>query len=530
MKLFFAPILAFVLLLIPVSVFAAPPYPLEATSTATSITVTMSGVPNDQTQYKLYNGDTVINEGTTTEPWIKKAADTKVVWELTGAVVVPNTTYRFRVKMLPNTDVTDTKIFTSSSTTGTSPVSDFKIVPSSGGEEVTVSGKIDTVAYPTVSNLKVTFYWSRSASSTGEPMTALQEVTGQNGQAAIASDGSYTLKIPGLSPSITYYFKQEVTDTGSTGPIDTKVQTFDTLNGFVAAGSKKEEDLFNSRSYRLLAPWPGLSVLMDPDLCLQQKALGTVSEDAVCDVNGLLNFGFKLLIGLAAVMLVLRIIYEGYTYIVTDVPFLKASAKSGFFTALLGLLLALSAYLILNTLNPKLVNNTISIDSVSVGIEEDDNEIIRDDRFTQDSTIKTNRNCKGKIVDIKIWNGSYIDICDEIKDKVELMFSDAKKDGISLSGGGYRTFKEQTDLYNTNCAGGRKKCNPATARPGSSMHETGKAFDLKCEGSLITFSTPYKGTRNASTKKCFDWLSQNAYKYGLKNLKKENWHWSVNGK
>jgi D-alanyl-D-alanine carboxypeptidase len=170
------------------------------------------------------------------------------------------------------------------------------------------------------------------------------------------------------------------------------------------------------------------------------------------------------------------------------------------------------------------------VGNIDVGVEEDRNEIITGDRFTQSNTIKINRNCKGKIVDVRTGNGSYIDVCDEISEKIGLMFSDAKKDGITLSGGGYRTYQEQVVLYNQNCAGGRRKCEPPTASPGNSMHETGKAFDLKCDGSLITFSTPYNGVRIASTKKCFDWLTQNAYKYGLQNFKKENWHWSVNGK
>ncbi len=54
----------------------------------------------------------------------------------------------------------------------------------------------------------------------------------------------------------------------------------------------------------------------------------------------------------------------------TDIPFLKASAKGGFMEALGGLALALSAYLILNTLNPKLVQNDINVAKVGVGVEE----------------------------------------------------------------------------------------------------------------------------------------------------------------
>ncbi len=75
-------------------------------------------------------------------------------------------------------------------------------------------------------------------------------------------------------------------------------------------------------------------------------------------------------------------------------------------------------------------------------------------------------------------------------------------------------------------------CNPQTALPGTSMHESGLAFDLACEGKLINTGTGKKNRFqvNTSTRKCFDWLNKNAGSFGLKNLKAENWHWSTTGK
>ena len=300
-----------------------------------------------------------------------------------------------------------------------------------------------------------------------------------------------------------------------------------TEEGIIPESGKGLENYVNENSYRLLAPIPGMTMLLDPKLCEveQQRNPGQI-----CDINAFLNFILSFAIGLAAVVLVIRIILDGYGYMISDVPFVKTKLKGRFLDAMVGLVVALSAYLILNTISPRLVENEFKVGEVEFKVEEDDNNIITNDRFTRISAPRTSRSCKGKIVDIVSGNGSFIDVCDEISEKVAQMFLDAKNAGIVLSGGGYRTYQEQTKLYNDNCGGGSRRCDPKTAPPGTSMHETGKAFDLKCDGSLITFSTPFKGTRTSSTKKCFDWLSINAYKYGLINLKKENWHWSVNGK
>ncbi len=250
----------------------------------------------------------------------------------------------------------------------TATVSDFAVKPVSD-REVSISGKITTTNIE-INLLRVTFLWSQTKNGdTNDPGDPQQIYTGAGGQAAIAVDGAYSLKLSGLTPNTKYYFKQIVTFTNG-NPLDTQSGTFNTDKGYIIPGSVGEQLDFNSRSYHLLAPLPGLSVLMDPDLCAEKKAKGEVPANAICDVNGFLDFAFKLMIGLAAVILVIRLMIEGYKILTTDVPFIAASAKGNFFSALLGLLLALSAYLILNTINPKLVNNKITIDSVNVGVEE----------------------------------------------------------------------------------------------------------------------------------------------------------------
>lgn len=249
------------------------------------------------------------------------------------------------------------------------------------GQKVLVSGKINTATYTgSVGSLAIDL----QISANPFPINQSPDIVGDqthnyarvnvdtSSPEGVASDGSYYFPITGLAPSTKYYCRQVISFKNTTTILDVKGENcvLDSDQGIVPQGSKLEQSLEEQKSYHLLAPWPGLSELMDPDLCLQKQKEGTLSPNAVCDINGFLDFAFKTLIGITAVMLVLRLMYEGYQYIVTDVPFLKASAKSGFFTALLGLLLALSAYLILNTINPKLVSNSFSINSINTGVEE----------------------------------------------------------------------------------------------------------------------------------------------------------------
>jgi hypothetical protein len=376
MKSFLASLLALTLILIPIKTHAAPPYPLSVEKLDSGIGILMTGVPNDESKYQLYDGNTLITQpGAPTTPWIQqRASDGTVFWGLDPSEKV----FRFHVKRLPkpfdpspiHVEVTNVVVFPADkASTLESIVKDFQVVPSGSGK-VTVSGKIDTSVYENVKNLRIDFYYSKTGDTTTGPTNAGPLTAGVGGQADIAPDGTYAIIVSNLTPGQIYYFKQTISVNGSSTPFETKIDKFTADKGYLIPGSVGEQLDFNSRSYHLLAPLPGLSVLMDPDLCAEKKAKGEVPANAICDVNGFLDFAFKLLIGLAAVILVIRLMIEGYKILTTDVPFIAASAKGNFFSALLGLLLALSAYLILNTINPKLVNNKITIDSVNVGVEE----------------------------------------------------------------------------------------------------------------------------------------------------------------
>lgn len=112
----------------------------------------------------------------------------------------------------------------------------------------------------------------------------------------------------------------------------------------------------------------------------------------------------------------------------------------------------------------------------------------------------------------------------DIADELEAMLATAERDGISLSGGGYRDPGDQRRLREQNCPDPARSpassCRPPTARPGQSMHERGLAVDLTYQGRVIT----------SRSSPAFRWLAANAESLGFYNLPSEPWHWSTNGR
>ncbi len=124
------------------------------------------------------------------------------------------------------------------------------------------------------------------------------------------------------------------------------------------------------------------------------------------------------------------------------------------------------------------------------------------------------------------WVGG-IQVHESIANKVQDLLEHAARDGLRLTGGGYRSAASQIALRRAHCGTSEwaiwKKpsyqCRPPTARPGRSMHERGLAIDFRHNGRSVT-------SRNSTA---FRWLAANAATYGLYNLPSEPWHWSTNG-
>jgi hypothetical protein len=111
-------------------------------------------------------------------------------------------------------------------------------------------------------------------------------------------------------------------------------------------------------TYKFLAPLPGLTEVKG------NEGVAIFFEKI-----------FIIMISLAGVLAVLSLILAGFQYITTGVFSVKTDAKDRIWNSILGLLLALGAFVILNTINPDLVNNLgLNIDSVTLTTPGDTNE------------------------------------------------------------------------------------------------------------------------------------------------------------
>lgn len=145
-----------------------------------------------------------------------------------------------------------------------------------------------------------------------------------------------------------------------------KTYSFNTEKGLIPKTGKERDNFINKNSYRLLAPIPGMTMLLDPELCKEKQV---TNPGEICDINAFLNFLLSLAIGAAAVVLVVRIIISGYGYMISDIPYVKIKLKGQFVEAMIGLVVALSSYLILNTVSPRLVSNNINIGVAEFDVE-----------------------------------------------------------------------------------------------------------------------------------------------------------------
>jgi len=122
----------------------------------------------------------------------------------------------------------------------------------------------------------------------------------------------------------------------------------------------------------LLSPLYGLAAAPQPTEYEPLAPLTTGTDPKVTS-GTYIPFLFRLGIGIAAGLAVLAIAYSGLKYMMSDVVTNKSDAKTGIKNALLGLLLALGSFLLLQTINPDLTNldfgNTVPTLPSNINIE-----------------------------------------------------------------------------------------------------------------------------------------------------------------
>jgi|GEM_PF-3339684 len=123
-------------------------------------------------------------------------------------------------------------------------------------------------------------------------------------------------------------------------------------------------------TYHLLEPLPGLKQDFNVNEIDTQtgknKALGTY-----------LNIIIKLFIGFCAVLAVIMIVIGGVEYMTSELISGKEAGKDRIREALLGLLLALGAYTLLNTINPDLLNTDVGVGGSTLAVTVQNIKIIQ---------------------------------------------------------------------------------------------------------------------------------------------------------
>ncbi|HRH31078.1 MAG TPA: pilin [Candidatus Paceibacterota bacterium] len=183
-------------------------------------------------------------------------------------------------------------------------------------------------------------------------------LSGRSAQLSVPTNSSISEEILGLQSSTTYYYK--VVDAVDATYFYTSQASFSTNAsgvgygvgiGAAAAPNCEGEGV---DGYCLLAPLGGISVIRDAE---------------IDDYFGMI---YRIAIGLAGTLAVLMIFFGGVQYMTSDALQKKNDGRKRIWNAVIGLIIALSSYAILNTVNPRLLEFTFGIDKITVGFTPQD--------------------------------------------------------------------------------------------------------------------------------------------------------------
>ncbi len=86
------------------------------------------------------------------------------------------------------------------------------------------------------------------------------------------------------------------------------------------------------------------------------------------DLNSYISYLFKFSIALAAFLAVVMIIIGGFQYVTSDIPGMKGNAKEKIWNAVWGLVMVFASYLILYTIDPRLVSVQTNIEQIQAPV------------------------------------------------------------------------------------------------------------------------------------------------------------------
>jgi len=174
-----------------------------------------------------------------------------------------------------------------------------------------------------------------------------------------STDGKFQREITALTRGTTYYFKACAENTygetcGDIKSFTTKDPTQTTT--ITTTGISNEKTKLD---YYPLAPLPGVG---------EENCAKDVNDRTICVKTDPASGGFakylnmiiQIIIGIVAVLSMIMIVMGGIEYMTSELVSSKQAGKDRILNAILGLILALGSYAILNTLNPDLLDVSLS--------------------------------------------------------------------------------------------------------------------------------------------------------------------------
>ena len=101
------------------------------------------------------------------------------------------------------------------------------------------------------------------------------------------------------------------------------------------------------------------------DQTVQLLEPSVINQNTVTGINAYLDKAFPVFIALISVLAVLMIAWGGLEYMLSKLPGAKTEGKERIKQALWGLLLALAAWIILETINPKITTTQLTVPPVN---------------------------------------------------------------------------------------------------------------------------------------------------------------------
>lgn len=141
------------------------------------------------------------------------------------------------------------------------------------------------------------------------------------------------------------------------------------VNTLDEASAKAELD--NKSSYELLSPLPCEDGINN----CEKKQFSSFNPEQ--GLSSYINIMLRIFIGICAVLAMVMVVLGGLEYMTSELISSKESGKQKITGAILGLIIALGSYALLNTINPDLLNTSLNIKDVKVEVTLDEMNFAR---------------------------------------------------------------------------------------------------------------------------------------------------------